>query len=471
MIEYILFLSFFINYDIMFTEMSGRMNQVKLNEVLILDIKRLGINGEGIAFYKKQTIFVLNAIPKEVVEVKIIEANDKYAKGVVTRYIEQSVDRQIPKCKYYNRCGGCQMQHIAYDKQLEFKKEIVMESLRKYSGLNPRSFEVRNVIGMDNPYGYRNKSSLPTSYDGNRSVVGIYQLNDQKLVFIDECIIQHELINKINNEILKLMDKNTITAFNHKTNEGHIKYIVCRVGLKTLEAQVTLVVNQESSKINKLAKDIIKLENVVSVYKSDTPEFGIFGKNLILLEGKKEIIEKLGRFNFQLLPNSFFQLNPVQTEKLYDLIKKSAKLSNKEVVLDAYCGVGTISLWISKNAKKVVGIDSNKEAILNAKENALLNNIKNVEFYAGDIYKTVDNLEYDFDVLICDPPRTGLDKMSDFILKKLPKRVIYVSCNPAMLSKDLKKLKEKYIVNQIELIDMFPNTSHVECVCQLSLKK
>ena len=454
------------------------MIELKLNQKLIVDIKRLGINGEGIAYYQKLAIFIDDAIPGETVEIEVTDVNPKYSKGKVIRYIEKSKDRREPFCKYYNECGGCQLQHIDYQKTLEYKRELVFLSLQRYSTVNPRSFEIKKTIGMENPLNYRNKSSLPVNFDGNKPYVGMYAKNSNKLIKIDSCPIQHESLNKINETACNMIQKNTLTCFNPKTKKGHVRYIVSRTSLANNYSQVSFILNEDSSKVKGLAQDMLGKNNIISVYKSvnnDLKSPEIFSKNIQKLNGEDYIYEKLGKLNFALLPNAFFQLNPVQTVKLYDEVKKACKSTKDTVIWDCYCGVGTISLWLSDKAKKVIGFDINKQSISSAKENLALNkNINNVEFYERDLTQTLPKslIEGDNkpDIIVADPPRTGLNQLKDLILTVLPKQIIYISCNPSTLAKDIAVLSEKYNIKYIQPVDMFPYTAHVECVALLSLK-
>ena len=288
---------------------------------------------------------------------------------------------------------------------------------------------------------------------------------------------QADQINNINKKILALMDKLNVVPYIEKYKRGEVKYIVTRVSHFNKEAQVTFVIGEKTPKIKELAKEVIKIDSVVSVFESFADGEGdslIFGSDIKLLEGKKTILESIGKYKFELLPTAFFQLNPIQTEVLYEHVLKACKLSFKERVLDAYCGVGTIGIYLAHNASEVIGIEYNKEAVENANNNAQLNKIKNAKFLQGDVVELLPHMIKEgnqFDVIVADPPRVGLGaELCEAILESGAKRFIYVSCNPATLAKDLNILTKKYNVNSIEPFDMFPNTSHVEAICVLSLK-
>lgn len=437
--------------------------------MLELDVKKIGINGEGIAYYNKKIVFIDNALPKEKVKVEIVEETEKFIKAELKEIIVKSPFRVEPKCDKFYECGGCNLQHIKYEEQLNIKRELIIEALEKYSGLNPRKFEIKKTIGMSNPYNYRNKVSAPIK-DLNGCAWGMYKPNTNHLVILHDCIVQYNDLNECLNQIVKIMDK---LGFKPKSkNEGLIKYVVARQSNYNKEIQITYVLGETKTDITPLVLETQKIDNVVSIYsdinKGESPD--IFGNKLKKHYGKDFITDKLDKYSFNLLPNAFFQLNPTQAITLYNEAKKAAKLSLKEKVVDCYCGVGTISIWVSNFAKEVIGIENNKEAIKSAKENAEANKIKNVNFICGDASTELDKIN-DIDVIIADPPRSGMRDLVYKILDKEPKRLVYVSCNPSTLAKDIKILSKKYEVRYIQPIDMFPQTSNVECVCMLQLKK
>lgn len=451
--------------------------QVKVGDEIFLDIKRVGINGEGIGYYKKQAIFVDGALPKENVLVKITKTFKGYASAELLEIKTSSENRVAPFCPYYTKCGGCSLQHIDYKAQGELKREILMESITRYTKLNPRSFEIKPTILIENPYNYRAKVSLPIRNGIHGTVFGLYAPNSEKFIRIKNCGVQNEQINSAMEEITKALDKLAITAYDGKSKKGHVRYVVCRASVYSKEMQVTFILSKELKNINELAIEVMKNSKIVSVYYSinnDTDDVGIFGDDLVKVAGKDSIVEKIGDYLYNLMPNSFFQLNPVQAKILYDEVKKAAKLSFKENVLDAFCGVGSIGIYLAKWAKEVVGVESNKQAVLNAKENAKINKLKNIRFIEGNATNVLPYLVKDNfipDVMVFDPPRTGMTpEIKEAILKSLPKRIVYVSCNPASLAKDLAVLSEKYNVKYIQPIDMFAFSSHIESVTLLEFK-
>ena len=450
---------------------------LNVGDNISVEIKRLGINGEGIGYYNRLAIFIPGGIPGERCDVEITSVSEKMAYAKIIDIKNVSKDRCEPKCKYYNRCGGCNTMHINYNKMGDFKRDRVIESITRYTDLNPRSFEVKKTVLMQNPYNYRYKASLPVRKFNDNATVGLYSVDGKEVIYIDGCMNQADQINNINKKILALMDKLNVVPYIEKYKRGEVKYIVTRVSHFNKEAQVTFVIGEKTPKIKELAKEVIKIDSVVSVFESFADGEGdslIFGSDIKLLEGKKTILESIGKYKFELLPTAFFQLNPIQTEVLYEHVLKACKLSFKERVLDAYCGVGTIGIYLAHNAQEVIGIEYNKEAVENANNNAQLNKIKNAKFLQGDVVELLPHMIKEgnqFDVIVADPPRVGLgSELCEAILESGAKRFIYVSCNPATLAKDLNILTKKYNVNSIEPFDMFPNTSHVETICVLNRK-
>ena len=452
------------------------MNELKVGDKLFVDIKRIGINGEGVAFYKKLAIFIPNALPKENVFIEITSANKKYASGVIRELKNKSPYRIDHFCPYYNKCGGCSLQHLNYQDSGDIKKNILIESLNRYSDMDPRKFEIKDTILMNDPYGYRFKATLPLRQGEHGVVYGMYAPNSEQFVRIKECKVHNELINQIAFACTNALDMAQINAYSPKNKNGYARYLIIRVSHDSKEAQVTFIFAKQPKNLELLTELCLKINNVVSVYYSinDTEEnVEFFGSELIYLGGKQTITEKLNNLSFELLPNSFFQLNPIQAENLFAEVKKACKLSGKERIVDAYCGVGVIGLLLANNAKEVIGVESNKEAILNANQNAKLNGIENAKFIEGDSSNLLPylNRKNDIDILVVDPPRSGLDdKLLSSILKSGIKRIIYVSCNPATLAKNLSVLKDKYQVKYIQPVDMFPFSAHVETVALLTKK-
>ena len=442
-----------------------------MENTLLLTIKRMGINGEGIGYYKRKAIFVPMAITGEIVEVKITEDLEKYAYGEVTKYKKMSEHRVKPRCEYYGRCGGCQMQHIDYNYQLEINRDLVKEAFDKYFVGKFGNVEFRNTIGMENPWEYRNKTQLPTRHDGDKVVVGIYEKDSNRLVYIDKCLIENKLISSTMTNILDYLTKASINVYNPRFRQGNLKYIVLRGFEDTNEVQATFVLNEAEHRLINILKDVIKIDNVESVnytINNDPKSVEIISGKVINIAGSEQIEGKLGHLNFKISPQSFFQLNSEQTTKLYDEIVKAINPQGTEKVLDLFCGIGSIGLYLSKSVKEVRGIDINKENILNAKIFAKDNNIDNSIFYCDKILTKLHEFEkegFTPDVVIVDPPRKGLElQLINYFQKSNIKKIIYVSCNPSTLAKNINHLSNYYKINYIQPLDMFPQTSNVECV-------
>lgn len=451
-------------------------NVLTKNQEILLNIKRIGINGEGIGYFRRLAVFVEGALPGEEAVVKITEVHDQYSKAKLVRVKNNKSPYRIePKCPYYGKCGGCNLQHVDYQYQLELKKNIVIESFEKYyqKELNPKLF--KDTIGMDNPWFYRNKAKLPIRYDGEKLVTGLYESNSNRLVYIEDCLIEKRDIRNAVKQICDILTKYQVIAFNPKSKEGVLRHIVVRSSKATEDIQVTLILYKEDERTIKIAKDLLRVKNIESVYYSvndDLESLENFGKNTKLIIGKPTIEEKIGNLQFSLLPTSFFQLNLEQTEKLYDEVLKLAKFKGFEKVLDGYCGVGTIGLWVAGSVVEVKGVDNNKEAITNANNNAKQNNIDNASFHYGNMLPHLHNFERDGwtpDVLIVDPPRVGMDiNLIHYLQNKPVKKIIYVSCNPSTLAKNCNHLNSKYHILAIQPLDMFPQTSNVETIVLLS---
>ena len=445
---------------------------MKASNNFILDIKRLGINGEGIGFYNRKAIFVQNAIPGEGHNVEVVKEDNKMAFAKTLEIKHVSKDRVTPSCPYYEECGGCNVSHISYEKMLEFKRDSIIEAISRYTTLNPKSFEIRKTVPSEDMFHYRNRSQLSIKSVDGKTYVCMLKPNSNHIVPIQNCLVQKKKINEINSEILAYADELGISCYISKFGRGVLRYLVTRVNEQN-EALVCIVCGEKSNKIKELAKKVSTIDGVVGVYESfndSKKDIGFFGTDPQLLEGKPYLIEKLGKISYRIYPNTFFQLNTKQAKNMMDIILKSCKLSFKERVLDAYSGVGAIGLYLAHMAKEVVGIEYNKDSVLAANENAEINKIKNARFIQGDAAELLPKLlaEETFDVVVVDPPRTGLEeKFIHAVLESKIKRVIYVSCNPATLAKDLEKLSKAYQVNHITPLDMFPQTALTETITTL----
>ncbi|MDK8641460.1 23S rRNA (uracil(1939)-C(5))-methyltransferase RlmD [Niallia taxi] len=444
-----------------------------------LTIKRLGINGEGVGYFKRQVVFVQGALPGEEVVVEATKIMPKFSEAKVKKIRKASPFRVKAPCPIYEQCGGCQLQHLAYDQQLREKRDIVIQSLERHTKLKIENLDIRPTIGMEDPWNYRNKSQFQIGQQKNGKVIaGLYGIDSHRLVPIQNCMVQHPLTNKVSEEVRSILEELNVPIYDERTQKGIVRTIVTRAGFQSGEVQVVLITTQ---------KEVPRKKQIMAEIQSRLPEVKslvqningnktslIFGEKTIHLRGEEVIQETLGDLNFELSARAFFQLNPTQTIKLYDEVKKAANLTGKEKIADAYCGVGTIGLWLADGASEVRGMDTIDAAIIDAQKNADKHGIKNATYVTGTaehwLPKWVEE-GWRPDVVVVDPPRTGCDqKLLNAIKKVKPKKFIYVSCNPSTLAKDIDYLSKDYKVEYLQPVDMFPHTAHVECVVELVLK-
>lgn len=444
---------------------------INKNDEFIVDIIDYGADGEGIAKIDGYTIFVIGAMKNEKCKIHITKVLKTHAFAKIIEIIQKSENRIEPDCKTYKRCGGCQLRHIKYEETLKIKQEKVQNLVDKM--INSRlenKIVVNNTIGMENPLYYRNKAIFPISANGE---VGIYAERSHDVIPIAECKIQTTKAQEIAKYILKNWNS---SIYDEKTGKGLLRNIMIREGFETGEIMLVLVQNGEKNTLS--VKDITskfpEIKTIVINVNTKNTNVVLSNENIIIY-GNGYILDKLGDYTFKISPNSFYQVNPVQTEKLYNLAINEAKLNKNDILCDLYCGIGTIGIFASKFVKKVYGIEIVDQAIKDAKENAKINNIDNVEFIAGDVETVFDKLIKENvkpDVIIVDPPRKGLDDTTIENLNNLKlNRLVYVSCNPATLMRDLQKLMEVYEIKSITPTDCFCYTSHVECVAVLELKQ
>ncbi|HJA40514.1 MAG TPA: 23S rRNA (uracil(1939)-C(5))-methyltransferase RlmD [Firmicutes bacterium] len=463
--------------------MKQRKNNDRKDEIVVhigqqfpLTIKKIGINGEGIGYFKRKIVFVEGALPGEVVTVEATEVQEKIIIGRICKIRKRSVIRQKPLCTHYKKCGGCQLQHAKYGAQQAFKHQIVLDALKKYAHLSEDDVCVFLPLMMKHPFQYRNKSQLKFGEKDGQAVLGLYEKDSHQLVELSDCPIHMDRINKINRTVIKIIRKYQIPVYKERTKKGILKNLVVRVSTTHPEVQVTFVATtKEIPNIQKMAYELMsqhpQVKGVfVNVNVQNTPL--VFGTQTIKIAGRDTITQKLGDLVFDLSPRSFFQLNPIQTEVLYDVVRDFAGLTGKENVVDAYCGVGTIGLYLSAAAKEVRGMDTVEEAIVDAKKNAKKNGCRRVSYFHGTAKKWVSQWKregWTMDVFVVDPPRIGCDReLLDTILSSGAKRVVYVSCNPSTMARDIQTLREKYIVQKIQPVDLFPMSGHVETVVLLS---
>lgn len=438
-----------------------------------LDIKKLGINGEGIGYFERKAVFVDFALPGELSLVEITEDFNTYYKARLIETKRASAKRVVPFCPIYLECGGCQTQHMAYEETLLHKRDLILQAIKRYVKTPFNTKYVYKTIGMDDPKHYRNKASLPVEFKDGKNVVGMYKAGSNHLVDFKDCPVQDKDINKFYNLILNQMEKRKMDASNHG---GHIRFIVIRKTHETNEVQITFIVNEASRDVFELGKYMAdKFKEVTSVYEvvnRDPKSRDFFTNEQLLIAGKETVDEVMNDLTFKLKPDAFFQLNTVQADKLYNLIVEKAQFKKDDIVVDAYSGIAPISLYMAPHVKKVYAIEALKASHESALETILENKILNVIPMLGDVKEVLNkNKNIKPDVIVFDPPRTGLGRaVTDFLIKHKPKKIVYASCNPSTLAKDLNELLKIYEVKSITPLDMFPYTSHVETITLLSLK-
>ena len=450
---------------------------VEKNKEYIVEIIDNGFQGEGIAKIEGFTIFIPNAIKGEKVKILIVKVLTSHAFGKITEIITPSKRRIESDCATYKRCGGCSLRHIQYEETLKMKQNAVQSLVNKTL---KTKIQVQETLGMESPYHYRNKAQYPIGVNKEgKPVMGVFANRTHEIIPIHKCLIQNKKTEKLAKFVFDFIVKNKISIYNEKTGKGLVRHIVTKIGIKTNQIMCVLVINgRDIPKEKELVEEIqAEFPNVKSIIKNiNTKNTNvILGTQNIDLYGNGYIEDKLGDYTFKISPLSFYQVNPVQAEKLYLLGIDGANITKKDVVFDLYCGIGTISLFMSKFAKKVYGIEIVEEAVVAAKENAVINQVDNVDFIAGDVEKVLDDFVNSKgiipEIIMVDPPRRGLDNTTiENILKVKPKRLVYISCNPATLVRDLAKLEELYDIKGIKPVDMFPFTSHIETVTVLTLK-
>ncbi|WP_082146980.1 23S rRNA (uracil(1939)-C(5))-methyltransferase RlmD [Rubeoparvulum massiliense] len=449
-----------------------------VGKYLPITIKSIGINGEGIGYYQKKIIFVPGALPQEEVMVMVIDENERFARGKLVSIKNPSSQRLTPPCEQYEACGGCQLQHLDYAGQLEAKRQIVIDSFQKY--VPNLHVEVKPTMGMENPWGYRNKIQVQVGRGAKGELLtGLYEMGSHNLVEMSSCQVHHPKLNHILNVTKKLLADFKVPPYDERKDTGVIRTIVARYAFATNQAQLTLVTATDNlPRLKELVLELrFQLPELVTIAQNINPikTSLVFGNDTRILWGQEQIEERLGELSYALSPRSFFQLNPQQTVHLYHEVKRQAQLTGTENVVDAYCGSGTIALWLAQDAAEVRGMDITPEAIEDAWANAERNGIKNVQFLTGKAEEVLPAwVEEGFipDVLVVDPPRTGLDSsLIRTILKVQPQRMVYVSCNPSTLAKNVAELVAGgYEVAEVQPVDMFPMTSHVETIVALYKK-
>ena len=463
------------------------------NDIIEIEIIDQGTTGEGIGKVDGYALFVKDAVIGDVVKVKIMKAKKNFAFAKLLEVVKPSPYRVEPLCPVANRCGGCQLQAMNYKQQLEFKEKKVYNNIKRIGGIE--DFEMKPIIGMkelavkgyeDNgPFHYRNKAQFPIGLDREGNIVsGFYAGRTHSIISVDNCLLGIEKDGDVNGTVMHIvktfMNIYNIKPYDEKTHKGLVRHVLIRIGAFTNEIMVCVVINgNKLPHSQELVEQLLQIDDITSICLNVNKEKSnvILGKEIINLYGKDYIEDYIGDVKFRISPLSFFQVNPVQTEKLYNKALEYANLTGNEIVWDLYCGIGSISLFLAKKAKQVLGVEIVPEAIADAKINAKINGINNAEFFVGAAEDVVteyfenhkDDEECKPDVIVVDPPRKGCDhKLLETIVEMNPERVVYVSCDSATLARDVKWLSENgYKLKEVTPCDMFGQTTHVECVVAL----
>jgi len=453
-------------------------SSVVKNEKYVVDIIDNGFEGEGIAKIDGLTVFVPGSIKGEKCEILIVKVLASHAYGKIVNIIEKSENRKESDCATYKRCGGCSLRHMTYESTLKLKRQVVQNLVNK--GLK-KKVEVLETIGMENPYNYRNKAQYPVELNSEgQPEVGVFAQRTHTIIPIQTCLIQTEISQKIAKTILNFVKEKNIQVYNEENQKGLLRHIVIKVGKYTNQVMCILVVNdskfnQEQELVKLLCEKYPEIKTIVKNINNKNTNV-ILGKENINLYGNGYIEDKLGEYIFKISPMSFYQVNPVQAEILYTTAINQANLDKNDILFDLYCGIGTIGIFASKYVNKVYGIEIVPQAIEDAKENAKINDVKNIEFICGDVEVAFDELINKEKIvpsaIIVDPPRKGLDnKTVENIAKIKPAKLVYISCNPATMVRDLTKLENIYNIKAIQPVDMFPWTNGVESITILEIEQ
>ncbi|TCZ78460.1 23S rRNA (uracil(1939)-C(5))-methyltransferase RlmD [Paenibacillus albiflavus] len=473
---------------------------VAKNKEYIAEIVGIGHEGEGVGRVNGFTLFIPGALPGEKVLTKVVKVKKQYGYGKLLEVVEQSADRIDPLCGIYSKCGGCQLQHLSYEAQLRWKRQLVIDNLERIGKLKVADSEgndeastegkqtnspsagekqtnsgivVYPTLGMKDPWRYRNKAQVPMGEEQGGLVGGFYAQGSHRIIDMDTCLIQHERNDDVVAKIKDIGRRLGVSAYNEETHTGLLRHVVVKVGFRTGETMVVLVTNGDKiPQVDEWIAGIRQaLPEVVSIVQNVNRERTnvIFGGKTRVLWGQEYIYDYIGDVKFAISARSFYQVNPVQTEVLYGKALEYADLSGDEVVIDAYCGIGTISLFLARHARKVHGVEIVPEAIADAVRNAELNGITNVDFGVGAAEVVIpawQNAGMQADVVVVDPPRKGCDAaLIASILSMRPRRIVYVSCNASTLARDLRLFEDGgYRTECVQPVDMFPHTVHVESV-------
>ena len=445
--------------------------QVKNKELINIHIESLNSEGQGVGRVNGYVVFVVGALPGETCRAQVFKVTQKYAVAKLIKYGSPSKLRAEPQCPHFGKCGGCQIQHIKYPAQLLFKQSKVIDALSKIGGV--KKDIVSPTVGMDKPWHYRNKSIFTAANETEETVLGMYQPHSHRVVGIDNCYIADKKINTALQATKSWIRRSKTLAFDESTHRGDLLAVFTRVAKNTGQVMVGAITHSDSLPSSDTFTTLLRRadNDIVSIFQninSDTNSERL-SMDTKFLWGTKSIQDSLGKLKFEISPYSFYQVNPVQTVKLYDEILALSGLNGTGRVLDAFCGVGTIGQYLASYCEEVIGIETSSQAISDAQENSRSNNIRNTKYIAGecsDVLPQLLDADIKFDLIIIDPPRKGCDPGTMSALKQAAApKIIYVSCNPATMARDIKTLIQYgYKLESAKPFDMFPQTDHVECV-------
>ncbi|WP_102706597.1 23S rRNA (uracil(1939)-C(5))-methyltransferase RlmD [Terribacillus saccharophilus] len=451
---------------------------VEKNQTIELTFEDLTHDGDGVGKVDGYPLFVPYALPGETAQVKVIKTKKNFGFGKLMEITKPSPARVEPPCNVYIQCGGCQLQHMSYQLQLEMKQKQVQNAMKKIGHLE--HVPVHPALGMDDPWRYRNKIQIPTAERNGEMITGFYRKRSHDIIEdMETCVIQDEVNDRMVEAVRRIASRLGISAYNEETHRGDLRHIMVRTGQQTNETMIVLV-----TRMNELpyAKELVaelhetypQIKSIVQNINKERTNV-ILGRKTKLLWGEEYIYDTIGDIKFAISAQSFYQVNPAQTKVLYDQALAYANLSGNETVIDAYSGIGTISLFLAQKAKKVYGVEIVPQAVSDAKMNAKLNHMDNAEFYVGKAEEVMPwwkGQGLNPDVIVVDPPRKGCDEdLLQAMIDMKPKRIVYVSCNPSTLARDLRYLEDGgFETKQVQPVDMFPQTGHIECVAEIELK-
>lgn len=463
-------------YSLSIQTKTGVIIIIKKNQILEVTVTDVTASGDGVAKAEDYPIFIKGGITGDVLSITVTKTNKTYGFGRINKIIKPSKYRITPPCPVFEKCGGCDFMHIKYSHQLKIKSNIVTGNLQRIGGIYEDEYEYDGIVGAENTLNYRNKSQLPVGRLKGEAILGFYSKGSHDIVPASSCLIQQESINTAARIFTEYANKNKLSIYDEKTHRGILRHLYIRTGNNTGEMLLTIVTNSakplpDTDYLIQSLQDHLDIKGVIQNINIEKTNL-ILGKENRIIHGENSITSMIGELKFKISMESFFQINPEQTYKLYSKALEYADLTGKETVFDLYCGAGSISLFLAKKAKNVIGVEIVEKAIENARENARINQIENAEFYTGDCTGIVSKLiksGKSADVVVVDPPRKGCSgELLSFLSEISPGKIVYVSCNSATLARDAKILKEYgYKLKRVCAVDMFPNSGHVETVVLL----